>query len=204
MTEGVVADEVIESLAGTIMQGGVVILPTDTIYGLHCNALDEAAVAKIFQIKNRERRKPLIVLAANIGQLRSIGVHFDSGMEAFLQHVWPAALTAILPLRKPVAASAGERSLATRIPETAWLRRLIELTGPIASTSVNVSGKPAIDTMDAVDADIRDAVDSVLDGGRLEAQASTVVDFTETEPRLIREGGFRFTQELWKRWRKSL
>ena len=204
MREGVVADEVIESLAGTIMKGGVIILPTDTIYGLHCSALDEAAVAKIFEIKNRERRKPLIVLAANIGQLHSIGVHFDSGMEAFLKSVWPAALTAILPLRKPVAASAGERSLATRIPETAWLRRLIELTGPIASTSVNVSGKPAIYNMNAVDPDIEDAVDAVLDGGPLEAQASTVVDFTQSEPRLIREGGFRFSQELWKTWRKSL
>lgn len=203
-TGGIVSGEMIETIANEISRGGVVILPTDTIYGLHCDARNETAVARIFDIKKRERRKPLIVLAADIDQVRAMGVRIDPALEGLLQSIWPAPFTAILPLGEPVAASAGERSLAVRIPRTEWLRGLIRRAGPIASTSVNVSGEPAMYTMDSAGADIRSAVDLVLDSGPLKAQASTVVDFTDAEPRLIREGAFLFSQELWKTRRKSL
>lgn len=202
--DGDIPPRVIEEIARLISEGEIVILPTDTIYGLHCDARNEQAVEKIFQLKAREKGKPLIVLAANIGQLIDIGLDIDARTESVLDSIWPAPLTAILPLRAPIAASAGAATIAARIPAAQWLRDLVTIAGPVASTSVNVSGRPAIYNMKSVEENIKKKVAAILDIGPLDAKASTVVDFTSNEPHVIREGEFRFTQDLWKTPRKSL
>ncbi|HUF16715.1 MAG TPA: L-threonylcarbamoyladenylate synthase [Thermoanaerobaculia bacterium] len=202
--DGDVSQEVIGKLAESIGAGGVVILPTDTIYGLHCDAMNERAVSSIFQLKLREKKKPLIVLASSIGQLTELGVELNQDVESWLASIWPAPLTAILPLRKPIPASAGTGTIAARIPSVPWLQDLAGRVGPLASTSVNVSGRPAIYNTESVEARIRKSVAAVLDSGPLSGEPSTVVDFTSGEPRMVREGKFRFTQDLWKTSRKSL
>jgi tRNA threonylcarbamoyl adenosine modification protein (Sua5/YciO/YrdC/YwlC family) len=201
---GDVPPYVIERIAQLIRAGEVVILPTDTIYGLHCDAANTKAVDEIFDLKARDKRKPLIVLAHDIDQLRQVGVEMSAQLETMLSSIWPAPLTAILTLRGDLAASGGAPTVAVRIPAVQWLRELIRRTGAIASTSVNVSGRPPVYNTKSIERNMRNRVAAVLDTGPLEAQASTVVDFTGSEPRLVREGEFGFTQELWKRSRKSL
>ncbi len=201
---GEVSEDVIDRLASAIREGGIVILPTDTIYGLHCSALKRDAVEAVFELKAREKRKPLIVLSANLEQLSVLGVELPPLTESFLATIWPAPLTAILPLHTPVPASAGSATLAVRIPDIPWLRDLITLAGPLASTSVNLSGSPPLQSMEGLDSATRKSVAAILDIGPLQGEASTVADFTSGSPRVVREGKFRFTQDLWKSSRKSL
>lgn len=202
--DGDVSEEMILELAELISGGGIVILPTDTIYGLHCQAMNQDAVGAVYSLKEREKRKPLIVLSSGMSQLTGLGVVLTPELEALLSSIWPAPLTAILPLREPIPASAGTLALAVRIPSIPWLRRLISRVGPLASTSLNLSGNPAIHDLKGVDEQILSSVAGLLDTGPLDGQASTVVDFTSGEPRTVRKGTFRFTQELWKKPRKSL
>ena len=119
------SEAVVSSIVELLRREEVVILPTDTIYGLHCDARSEAAVERIFAMKERERGKPLVVLASSIDQAGELGVVLPEAVREFLDATWPAPLTAVIPLRHPIAASAGAHSLALRIPAITWLRDLI-------------------------------------------------------------------------------
>lgn len=194
------SDEVVQALA----YGRVIILPTDTIYGLHAIAASAAAVEKLFLIKARDDRKPFVVLCDTVARLAELGVSLSHSQREFLSSVWPAPLTVILPLAVPIAASAGSRSLAIRIPALEGLRGLLARTGPLASTSVNRSGEaPCIDLKD-LGPDFHTRIAGVVDAGRREGRPSTVLDLTGPTPRVVRQGEFAFTQNLWKRLRKRL
>ena len=130
-------------IARTLAEGRVVLMPTDTIYGLHAVALDEDAVARVVALKGREETKPFVVLASSLDQLPLLGVEAPAEILAALASLWPAPLTAVLPLRAPIPASRGASSLAVRIPALEWLRDLVRRTGPLVSTSANRSGEPA-------------------------------------------------------------
>lgn len=191
--------------AVTILSGGgIVVLPTDTIYGLHARADDLKAVERIFTIKGRDDTKPLIVLGSSIEQLEQAGAFFSASVRAVLKELWPGPLTAIVPLTGDVAAARGSRTVGARIPDLEWLRELVSRTGPIASTSVNRSGEPAIQSPNEMSHELLASIDSVIDVGPLTGKASAVVDFSGDEPRFIREGEHLFTQKVWKTLRKSL
>jgi L-threonylcarbamoyladenylate synthase len=191
-------------IARTLAGGAVVLMPTDTIYGLHALALDENAVERVAAIKGREETKPFIVLAASIDQLQTLGVAADRATLDALAALWPAPLTAILPLATPIAASRGMSTLAIRIPALDWLRELVARTGPLVSTSANRSGEPAVDHPLSMAREIEDRLDGIVDGGLRNGEASTIVDLTSAEPHILREGERSFTQNVWKTLRKSL
>ena len=187
----------IEELAEVIKSGEVAVLPTDTIYGFHALADDGDALDRIFAIKGRETTKPLPVLFSSIQQLADLGADLDHARSC-LESIWPAPLTAVLRLKKPLAATVGQLTVAARIPASEWLRHLLSMTGPLASTSLNRSGDPPAASLENLPPDSLDDVAIVVDGGVLDGQPSTVVEFTETLPRVIRQGAFVFTQNLWK------
>ncbi len=191
-------------IAEIIRHGEVVILPTDTIYGFHAEAANADAVAKIFRIKGRDEHKPLVVLASDLDEVVALGAMIAEPTGNALRSIWPASLTAILPLNRPLPASADALTVAVRIPDCGWLLDLLRVSGPLASTSMNRSGEPPIYTMAALPPETRNQVGAVLDIGPLEAKASTIVDFTKEPPEVIRQGDFRFSQNLWKTRRKSL
>lgn len=186
------SDEQRSQIADTLRTGGVVLLPTDTIYGLHCLWSNPAALERIARMKGRDAQKPFLLLAASVAQIETMGIAVPPGLAA----IWPAALTAILPN--------GGSTTAVRVPDVAWLRRLLERTGPLASTSANRSGEPAITSPHLLAPELTQALDGLVDGGVREGDPSTIVDFTQTEPRLVREGAFLFTQNLRKTLRKWL
>lgn len=193
----------IEGIREVLEHGGIAILPTDTLYGLHAPASSRGAVEKIFAAKRRSSSQPLVVLCSSIEQVRGLGAEIDDSMARALGHLWPAPLTAILELRSPIAASAGRSTIAVRIPDLAWLRGLLDSTGPLASTSVNVSGERAVYSTDDIPMELLEKVDALLDAGTIASSASTMVDFTSEPPRVVREGKFLFTQNLWKTMWKS-
>jgi len=183
---GAPSESQINEIATLILGGGVVLMPTDTIYGLH--ALPESS-PRIADIKGRDEAKRFVTIAASADQL-------DIDVPDPLRSIWPAPLTAILP--------SGASTIAVRVPDLPWLRHLLEKTGPLISTSANRSGEPEVADPSELPSTLLERIDGVVDGGRREGKASAIVDFTETEPRFIREGDPRFTQTLRKTLSKKL
>ncbi|MEO8032855.1 MAG: L-threonylcarbamoyladenylate synthase, partial [Acidobacteriota bacterium] len=147
------ADFQLSEIAATLTNGGVVLLPTDTIYGLHALWSNPAAIERIARMKGRDAQKPFLLLAASVAQIETMGIAVPPGLAA----IWPAALTAILPN--------GSSTTAARVPDVAWLRRLLERTGPLASTSANRSGEPAITSPHLLAPELTQALDGLVDGG---------------------------------------
>jgi tRNA threonylcarbamoyl adenosine modification protein (Sua5/YciO/YrdC/YwlC family) len=176
----------IDEIATLLRSGGIVLMPTDTIYGLH--GLPKTS-SRIADIKGRDEAKRFVTIAASADQL---GV----GVPDALRSIWPAPLTAIL--------RSGTSTVAVRVPDLDWLRSLLGKTGPLISTSANRSGEPPIDDPAHLPTTLVERIDGVVDGGRREGKASAIVDFTETEPRFIRDGDPRFTQMLRKTLSKKL
>ncbi|HEV7571175.1 MAG TPA: L-threonylcarbamoyladenylate synthase [Thermoanaerobaculia bacterium] len=190
--EGEPSDDVLDAIADVLRVGGVALLPTDTIYGLHALATNEAAVARVRSMKERGDRKPFVIIAASAEQLEQLGATIPDT----LRELWPAPLTAIL--------ASGETTIAARVPDLPWLRTLLDRTGPLISTSANRSGESPITTPGMLAADLLEALDVVLDAGPGDGQPSTIVDFTGVEPRIVREGDPGFSQFLRKRLWKAL
>jgi L-threonylcarbamoyladenylate synthase len=190
--DGEPSEDVLDEIAEVLRAGGVALLPTDTIYGLHALAQDESAVARIRSMKERGDDKPFVVIASSTEQLERLGVTIPVA----LREIWPAPLTAIL--------ASGEKTIAARIPDLPWLRSLLSRTGPLVSTSANRSGEPPITTPEMLAGDLLERLDALLDAGPREGQPSTIVDFTGDEPRMVREGDSGFSQFLRKRLWKGL
>lgn len=182
----------IEEIASVLIDGGIVLMPTDTIYGLHA-LIDSRAADRIKEIKGRDDAKRFVTIAANIAQLAKIGV----AVSPVVSDLWPGPLTAILRRN-------NEESLAARIPDVNWIRALLERTGPLVSTSANRSGEPPITLPNELAHELQSALDGLVDAGLRDGKASAIVDFTGAEPRLIREGDHVFTQKLRKTLRKRL
>jgi tRNA threonylcarbamoyl adenosine modification protein (Sua5/YciO/YrdC/YwlC family) len=188
---GAPTESQLDEIAALLRSGGIVLLPTDTIYGLHALAND-ASSARIASIKARDQEKRFVIIAASVAQLKAMGAEVPST----LNNIWPAPLTAIL--------RRGAETIAARVPDLKWLRDLLERTGPLISTSANRSGEPPITIADALPGELLRAIDGVVDAGLRNGKPSAIVDFTETEPRFIREGDPRFTQDLRKTLSKKL
>jgi len=185
-------DDVLDELADVLRGGGVALLPTDTIYGLHAVATDQSAIARIKAMKGRGDDKPFVIIAASIEQLTAFGATVAHG----LGDIWPAPLTAIL--------ARGETTIAARVPDLVWLRGLLDRAGPLVSTSANRSGEAPITTPEMLAHDLQNGLDALLDQGPREGKPSTIVDFTGEEPRLVREGDPLFSQFLRKTLWKGL
>jgi L-threonylcarbamoyladenylate synthase len=194
----------LHEIAKTLIAGAVVLMPTDTVYGLHASALNEEAVARVANLKGREDAKPFIVLAASMDQLKPLGIYTGRKELEALATLWPAPLTVILPIDVPIAASRDRMTLAVRIPALDWLRELIARTGPLISTSANRSGEPLVESPQSLARELQERLDGIVDGGLRGGEPSTIVDLTSAEPHILREGEQSFTQKVWKTLRKSL
>lgn len=178
----------LEEAVDALKRGALVIYPTDTLYGLGCNALDESAVERVFAAKNRLASKPLPIVVSDIPMLKRYAELTDTAKklaEAFL----PGALTIVLKKRNlPDVLTGGLPKVGVRIPKSDIALRLIELSGaPITATSANISGNPPPVSAEDAASQIKDA-DIVLDGGPLAGSVpSTVVDLTG-KPKILREG----------------
>ena len=172
-------------------RGGVVALPTDTFYALACDPKNERSVARIFEVKGRGAREPLLVLFSETEHLERLGVDAPAGtLERFLR-LWPAPLTVVLSVRAPLPASRGGTTLAVRMPADTALRALLSEVGPLTGTSANRSGEPAVDDPDEVVRELGAEIDVVIDGGRTAGGLpSTLVDATQDPPVVLRDGAF--------------
>ncbi len=188
-------------IAGQILStGGLVGIPTETVYGLAANALDGNAVAKIFQAKGRPMDNPLIVHISSMGDIAkfSLTSDFNSKAQALAQAFWPGPLTIIVKKGEsiPNEVSAGLDTVAIRFPENEIARKIISAAGtPLAAPSANLSGSPSPTTAQHVIDDIQGKIDAVVDGGSCSVGLeSTVITVATDIPRLLRPGGITVEQ----------
>lgn len=181
--------------AQIIRRGGLVAIPTETVYGLGANAMDPAAVARIFRAKGRPQDNPLIIHISDASELERYCHDIPAAAWRLAETFWPGPLTMVLPVRPcvPKTTTAGLDTVAVRCPKTAVTRELIRLSGvPIAAPSANLSGKPSTTTAAHVlhDYGTDGKIDAVIDGGPCQVGVeSTIVDLTGEVPRLLRPGG---------------
>lgn len=182
-----------ETAAEIIRRGGLVAIPTETVYGLGANGLDETAVARIFDAKGRPQDNPLILHVAAPEEMKAICHDIPEAAYALARAYWPGPLTMVLPVRDcvPRRTTAGLDTVAVRCPDCAITREIIRLSGvPIAAPSANLSGKPSTTTAEHVRHDHDGRIDAIVDGGPCRVGVeSTIVDLTEDRPRLLRPGG---------------
>lgn len=166
---------------------GVVVVPTETFYGLAVNPRDPEAVARVFAMKGREASKALLVVAANVEQAQELAVIPELWRKR-LRSVWPAPLTVVFPARQPLPGSG--RTVAVRVPAHDLLRSLLHDVGPLTATSANLSKKPPARRPEELGL-LAAEVDLLLDGGETPGGTpSTLVDATVTPPRVLRSGCF--------------
>ncbi|MCG0065215.1 MULTISPECIES: L-threonylcarbamoyladenylate synthase [Streptomyces] len=186
-------DNDIEKAAGVLRAGGLVALPTETVYGLGANAEDPAAVARIFQVKGRPPSHPLIVHIGGAEQLDDWVQDVPATARLLAEHFWPGPLTLVLRRgpRVPLEATGGLETVAVRVPDhPVALALLSAFGGGVTAPSANRFGSVSPTTADHVRAELGDAVDFVLDGGPCEVGVeSTIVDATGDVPTILRPGG---------------
>ncbi|MEU9394477.1 L-threonylcarbamoyladenylate synthase [Streptomyces sp. NPDC048324] len=183
----------IDKAAGVLRAGGLVGLPTETVYGLGANAEDPAAVARIFQVKGRPPSHPLIVHIGSAEQLGDWAEDVPETARLLAEHFWPGPLTLVLRRgpRVPLEATGGLETVAVRVPaHPTALALLSAFGGGVTAPSANRFGSVSPTTADDVRAELGDAVDCVLDGGPCEVGVeSTIVDATGEVPSILRPGG---------------
>ena len=179
--------------ANIIKNGGLVAIPTETVYGLGANGLSEEAVIKIIDAKGRPQDNPLILHIAGAEQIEQFAHHIPQAAYDLAEKFWPGPLTIILPARDliPKRTTGGLDTVGLRCPDCDITREIIRISGvPIAAPSANISGKPSTTTAEHVRHDHDGRIDAIVDGGACRVGVeSTIVDLTERRPRLLRPGG---------------
>ena len=177
----------------TLATGGLVAIPTETVYGLSAAINNEIAISKIFVVKGRPHNHPLIVHLAHIDQLRLVANNIHPDAIKLAHACWPGPLTLLLQRSENVSMSitGGRDTVAVRIPDNAFTRQLIiNLGSPIAAPSANRFGKVSPTTAQHVCDDLQNDVDLIVDDGASSIGVeSTIIDFSVSPPQLLRPGG---------------
>ena len=180
----------IREVTERLWRGEVIILPTDTVYGLSCLVSNHEAADRIFRIKNRNSESPLVTLIGDISQLPLLGIDPTEGERKLMNAYWPGPLTIeFRSTNELLRAYRGIETITVRLPAYPELTEIISLSGPIISTSANISGQPPAKTIDEARGYFGDQVDAYYDAGTLEGQPSTIVRIVEDKVEMIRRGG---------------
>jgi L-threonylcarbamoyladenylate synthase len=174
----------------SLIAGGVVVLPTDTVYGVFALPRNKAAIKKIFSLKRRPDSMPLPLLIADIDQLPIVSSYESQKLTSLLQAFWPGPLTVVLPNpsleMSMVVSEMG--TIAVRCPDNSLIREIAQVLGPLAATSANVHGEPTPESATEIAKELAD-IDLVVDGGVLKGGlASTLVDLSRADTVILREG----------------
>lgn len=190
-TENLQAEELREA-AGILREGGLVAFPTETVYGLGANAMDENASKKIYEAKGRPSDNPLIVHISQIKDMEALAKDIPKTAYDLAEVFWPGPLTMILSKKEcvPYQTTGGLDTVAIRLPANQIARMLIRESGVfVAAPSANISGKPSPTTAEHVIRDMNGRVDLIINGGKATlGLESTIVDLTGPQPMILRPG----------------
>ena len=187
-----IKDEELKEAAGILRSGGLVAFPTETVYGLGGNALDEDAARKIYAAKGRPSDNPLIAHVSCVEEVEPLVKEIPEAGRKLMEAFWPGPLTMIFPKSEkvPYGTTGGLDTVAIRMPDDPVANRLIALAGvPVAAPSANTSGRPSPTTADHVWQDMNGRIDMIIDGGPVGIGVeSTIVDVSSAVPAVVRPG----------------
>jgi len=194
----VTAEIVLDDTAGrnravaVLRDGGIVALPTDTVYGIGVELGSEGGIERLFEAKRRPADRAIMLLLADANQAAELA-DWPPSAGVLAEAFWPGGLTLVLPRRRgvslPAALTGGRPTIGLRVPDHPSPRALAAGVGPLPVTSANISGQPAAETAADIREQLGDAIELILDGGPSHGgPASTVVDCTAPRPRILRVG----------------
>ena len=187
----VVTREAHSEVAAMLAEGGVVALPTDTVYGVAARVDRPEAVARLFDVKKRPLTVALPVLISHRDHLDVLGVALSLRATALVDRYWPGALTVVVAAPPWLARRIGAvtNTVGLRLPGDEWLRTLLDETGPLVVSSANAHGAaPCCDADEVVQQFLEVGLSAVVDGGRCDHPVSTVVDLSGSSPTVLRQG----------------
>ena len=181
-----------KNITKIIKEGGVGVLPTDTLYGLVGLALNKKAVERIYRTKNRKEGKPFIILISKVKDLKLFGVELGQVEKKVFQKSWPGPVSIILEcptlLKEMSYLKPLNSTLAFRMPKPKWLRKLLKKTGPLVAPSANPEGMSPAENIEQAKAYFGNLVDFYVDNGQLKGQPSTLIALNEQGLEVRRQG----------------
>lgn len=179
---------------------GVGVLPTDTLYGLVGRALSKKAVERIYKIKGRNPRKPLIILISSLNDLKLFNIKVSKDTKNILSKIWPGKVSIILLCsnKKYHYLHRGTKSLAFRWPKKKSLEKLIKKTGPLVAPSANPEGKRPAETIKEAKQYFKDKIDFYISGGTLKSQPSTLIAIKNRRVIIKRQGVVKINKNIWQ------
>ncbi len=191
-----VEEAALQAAVEALEAGDLVVYPTETVYGLGADALDPAAVGQVFSAKRRDRDQPVSLAVHDVAAIDEYAVLSDRE-RAFCERFLPGPVTVVLAARDQVPREliGGRDRVGVRVPDHPLARQLAERAGPLTATSANVSGRPSVRRVAALDGEIREAAAVVLDGGETPGGGSTVVDVAAGT--MLRRGAQAEAVEAW-------
>jgi len=181
----------VDAAAHAVRNGELIVLPTDTVYGIGADAFDPAAVRALLKAKGRGREMPPPVLISSPGTADALATGLPSYARALIEHFWPGPLTIVARQQNSLQWDLGDTrgTVAIRMPDNEVALAILERTGPLAVSSANTTGLPPATTADEADAMVGEAVTALVDGGTSPGgEASTIVDVTGDHGRILRPG----------------
>jgi L-threonylcarbamoyladenylate synthase len=188
----------VEAAIAALDAGGIVAVPTDTVYGLAAEVSQPSAVATLFTLKNRPTFQPIPVIVDSVDQIQFLGVEWPDEAQALAEAFWPGALTIIVTVPHELAVMLGDENdtAGFRIPDDDTLRRMMAVLGPFAVTSANEHGeKPCYSAYEVLERfATREELSGAIDGGERSGDVSSVVDLSVTPWRVLREGAIAIAE----------
>jgi L-threonylcarbamoyladenylate synthase len=177
-----------EKIIKILKEGGIGILPTDTIYGLVGSALKKETVKRIYKVRKRERTKPFIVLISDVEDLKIFGIKLKPFQKELIKKFWPGPYSLIFDCKskKFEYLHRGKKSLAFRVPRSTWLRKLLKEVGPLVAPSANLAKKPFATTIKEAKNHFGNKVDFYLNGGELKNNPSRLIDIRKKQFKILR------------------
>ena len=181
--------------ANIIKQGGLVIFPTETVYGIGVNGLDVNAIKKLYKVKNRSFDKPTSLLVSNMDMVHQIAKDITDVEYQLMEKYFPGPLTIILKKNAivPDIVTGNQDTVGVRMPSSEIARKLVEYANvPLATSSANIAGKPSGTNLKMILKDFEGKVDYIVDGGKSELGiASTIVKVIDSVPHVLRQGSLK-------------
>ncbi len=180
----------IEQAVDSLNSGGIIVYPTDTIYGVGCDIFNKEAVKKIYQLKKRESKKPLSIICADFKQIAQYAILSDANYR-LIKKVLPGPFTFILKAKNKLPATfiAKNKTVGIRIPDNQICLQIVKaLERPIITTSLNLSGEDVMTSPSQLSKELANKIDLIIDVGSLPQEPSTVVNLTTEEPIILRQG----------------
>jgi L-threonylcarbamoyladenylate synthase len=175
--------------AQILSNGGVGVLPTDTIYGIVGSALNPRTVARIYKLRRRNLKKPMIILIGSLGDLRLFGITPDRATLKILKKFWPGNVSIILPckIKRFLYLHRGTKALAFRLPKPIWLCQLLQKTGPLVAPSANWEGKLPARTIGEAKKYFGKEVDFYVDAGLMNSTPSMLIKIEKGKVIVLRK-----------------